>query len=120
MKPSVPDKSSSLVDLVRDITDLDHDASSGAPAPSSSAKLAEVELALSDLISDDNGEIVFFNDSGFRTLAIETESTIVADGQADAHVTAGGEDVSGFNYVTFDNGITLYFEEGMDLIAPQS
>ena len=121
MAPSVPDKSSSLVDLVRDLTGLDHDVTPGDAVPASPpAKLAEVELALSDLISDDNGEIVFFNDSGFRTLAIETESTIVADGQAETHVTAGGEDVSGFNYVTFDNGVTLYFEDGLDLIAPQS
>jgi hypothetical protein len=31
-------------------------------------------------------------------------------------VTASGEDVSGFNFVTFDNGVTLYYPEGLDLI----
>jgi hypothetical protein len=32
-------------------------------------------------------------------------------------VTAGGEDVSGFNYVTFGNGVTVYFQEGLNLIV---
>ncbi|MGH6898059.1 MAG: hypothetical protein ACREJ5_16180 [Geminicoccaceae bacterium] len=76
----------------------------------------EVELALADFVSDTNGEVVIFNDSGFRTLALHTDSVVVAGGQAHSHVTAGGEDVSGFNYVTFDNGVTVYFPEGLDLI----
>ena len=37
-------------------------------------------------------------------------------GRPAKHVTASGEDVSGFKYVTFDNGVTLYFPEGLDLI----
>ena len=72
----------------------------------------ELELALADLISDDNGEIVFFNDSGLRSLAIRTDAAVVADGRVQAHRTATGEDVSGFKFVRFDNGLTLYFEEG--------
>lgn len=77
---------------------------------------ARIELALSDLVADANGEVVLFNDSGLRTLAIRTEATVVADGQAAKHLTASGEDVSGFKYVTFDNGVTLYFQDGLDLI----
>jgi hypothetical protein len=45
---------------------------------------------------------------------------VVSNGQTGRHATAAGEDVSGFNYVTFDNGTTLYFEEGLDLLLPQS
>ena len=78
-----------------------------------------VELALADLISDDDGEIVFLNDGGFRTLTIETTAQVVSSGQATTHRTASGEDVSGFNYVTFENGMTLYFEDGLDLLLPQ-
>ena len=37
---------------------------------------------MADLVSDDNGEIVFFNDSGFRSLAIRTDAAVVANGQA--------------------------------------
>jgi hypothetical protein len=77
---------------------------------------ADGELALADLVSDANGEIVVFNDSGFRTLAIRSESPVVADGRVQKHVTASGEDVSGFNYVTFGNGVTLYYPDGLDLI----
>src|SRR5918994_1456782 len=62
---------------------------------------AEVELALADLVSDANGEVVVFNDSGSRTLAIRSASAIVAEGRASKHVTAGGEDVSAYRYVTF-------------------
>ncbi len=110
---------SSLADLARDIVGLDEATPSSARQPIVTAT-SEVEIALDDLISDDNGEIVFFNDSGFRTLSIRTESSIVSNGQANEHSTAGGEDVSGFNFVTFDNGVTLYFEEGLDLHVPQS
>lgn len=77
---------------------------------------AEVELTMADLISDDNGEVVFYNDSGFRSLALRTDSAVVANGLAAPHVTAGGEDVTGFHYVTFENGLTLYYQEGLDLV----
>ena len=76
----------------------------------------EAELTLSDLVGDANGEVVIFNDSGFRAVAIRTDVAVVAEGAAAKHVTASGEDVSGFKYVTFDNGVTLYFPEGLDLI----
>jgi hypothetical protein len=79
---------------------------------------AEVELALADLVSDDNGEVVFCNDSGFRSLAILTDSQVVADGRAGVHVTAAGDDVSGFKYVKFDSGLTLFYEEGLQLVVP--
>jgi hypothetical protein len=79
---------------------------------------ADVELILADLVGDEDGETVFFNDSGFRTLAIETSCALVANGRVGRHVTAGGANVTGFQYVTFDNGLTLYYEEGLDLILP--
>ncbi len=81
---------------------------------------AEIELALADLVADANGEIVFFNDSGLRSLAIRTDRAVVADGQAGAHVTAAGDNVFGFQFVRFDNGLTLYFEAGLHLILPDS
>ena len=77
---------------------------------------ADVELALADLVADANGEIVFFNDSGFGSLAIRTDRSVIADGRAGAHVTAAGDNVSGFQFVRFDNGLTLYFEPGLHLI----
>lgn len=103
-------------DLPQAMVDL---AQGGEPAvggEASGTDAVEIELALSDLVADANGEVVIFNDSGFRTLAIRTKAAVVADGQAAKHVTAAGDDVSGFKYVTFDNGMTLYFPESLDLI----
>lgn len=78
---------------------------------------AEVELTMADLIGDDRGEVVFFNDSGIRSLGITTDAAVIADGSAQPHVTASGADVTGYNFVTFNNGVTLYFERELDLIV---
>lgn len=78
---------------------------------------AEVELALSDLLGDANGEIVLFNDSGLRRLALATDAAVVADGRAGAYRTATGQDVSGFRFLTFDNGLTLYYQPDLDLVV---
>jgi hypothetical protein len=88
-----------------------------AETPSATPVGVEVELALADLVGDANGEVVIFNDSGLRTLALRTDSAVVAGGQSQGHVTAGGEDVSGFNFVSFDTGVTVYFPEGLELIV---
>ena len=108
-----------MADLVRDLTDIgtvktDDVAKPVAIAPQGAA------LTLDDLVSDDNGEIVFFNDGGFQSLSIETNSTVLSSGQAEDHKTTAGDNVSGFNFVRFDNGMTLYFEDGLDLILPES
>lgn len=118
MNANQADNRPSLADLVRDLTGVGvTDEADTAPVPRAPAP-SGAELSLADLVSDDDGEIVFFNDSGFRTLSIETDATVVSKGQATDHKTAAGEDVSGFHYVTFENGLTLYFEEGLDLLLP--
>ena len=109
--------SDSRRDLPRAVIDLAQGAEAGIADDALHSHAAEAELTLSDLVADANGEIVIFNDSGFRTVAIRTTgAAVVAEGEAAKHVTASGEDVSGFKYVTFDNGVTLYFPEGLDLI----
>jgi hypothetical protein len=80
------------------------------------AMAAEVELAMSDLVADADGEVVFFNDSGLRRLVIATDAAVVADGRAGAHRTAAGHDVSGLRFLTFDNGLTLYYQSGLDVV----
>lgn len=76
-----------------------------------------VTLSLADLVHDANGEIVLFNDSNLRRLALVTQAAEVARGQAPHHVTAAGEDVTGFAYVTFENGVTLYYDAQLELIV---
>jgi hypothetical protein len=75
-------------------------------------------LALADLMGDPNGEVVLFNDSGLRSLALalDMEVAIVEEGEAERNATAAGEDVSGFRYMRFDNGIKLYHQPDLDLI----
>jgi hypothetical protein len=86
-------------------------------AGASTAMAAEVELAMGDLLADANGEVVFFNDSDLRRLSIATDAAVVADGRAGAHRTAAGQDVGGFRFVTFDNGLTLYYQVGLDVVV---
>ncbi len=117
MNANPADKRPDLADLVRDLTGVGT-TDSGHAAPPASTAPSGAELSLADLVSDENGEIVFFNDSGFRTLSIETDAMVVSKGKTSIHSTAAGEDVSGFSYVTFENGLTLYFEDGLDLLLP--
>jgi hypothetical protein len=102
-------------DLPQAVIDLARDDQSANEGEAFATGAAEVELALADLVSDAKGEVVVFNDSGFRTMAIRTAAAVIAEGRVQKHVTTSGEDVSGFNYVTFDNGVTLYYPEGLDM-----
>jgi hypothetical protein len=103
-------------DLPQAVIDLAQDGQAAIESEPSLTGAGDVQLALADLVSDANGEVVVFNDSGFRTMAIRTEAAVTADGRVQRHTTASGENVSGFNYVTFDNGVTLYYPDGLDLI----
>jgi hypothetical protein len=111
MKPS-----GARSELPQAVVDLARDDRAAIERETFAAGVAEVQLALADLVSDANGEVVVFNDSGFRTMAIHTDAAVTADGRVQTHTTASGEDVSGFNYVSFDNGVTLYYPDDLDLI----
>jgi hypothetical protein len=87
----------------------------GSPGGGAELTWHQLDLALSDLIEDANGEVVVFNDSNLRNLALTTDASVIAEGRASSHVTAAGEDVSGFKFVTFDNGMTLYFESYLEV-----
>jgi hypothetical protein len=102
-------------DLPKAVIDLARDDDAAIEGETSGGG-AEGELVLADVVCDVNGEAVVFNDSGWRTLAVRTEAGVAAEGRIQQHVTAGGEDVSGFSYVTFDNGVTLYYPEGLNLL----
>lgn len=78
---------------------------------------SEIEIQLADLIGDENGETVLFNDSSARTLRLISDVPVVDQGRVDRHVTGGGADVSGFRYARFTNGLTIFFEEGLGLIV---
>ena len=57
-------------------------------------------LALDDLVQDENGEVVLFNDSGLAGAGGQHGHDRDRGGRGRAaHVTAAGEDVSGFRYI---------------------
>jgi hypothetical protein len=75
-----------------------------------------VTLELTDLVSDSNGEIVLFNDSHLPALAVRADRLPVASGEMGSHVTAAGDDVTGYRFVAFDNGTKLIFQDSVDLV----
>ena len=103
-----------LTGLLSDVIEIGEPVET-AIAPSSD----RIILRLEELVEDANGEVVLFNDSHLASLAVATAGTAVERGEAGRHVTASGEDVSGFNYIAFDNGVRLYFPEGLDLVIIQ-
>jgi hypothetical protein len=74
-------------------------------------------LELTDLLQDSNGEIVLFNDSHLPALVVRAESQPVDTGAVGQHVTAGGDDVTGFRFVAFDDGTRLYYQDSLHLVV---
>jgi hypothetical protein len=73
-------------------------------------------LALADLIPGENGEVVLFTDSNLRSITLGTSSALLEEGEVDTHRTVEGDDVSGFRFYRFDNGLRLYFAPDLELI----
>ena len=67
-------------------------------------------LAVADLISGTADEVVLFNDSAVREVVLESEEPPVERGDVVSHVTADGVDVSGFRYLKFLQGPTLFYD----------
>ena len=74
--------------------------------PSAGAPNGQNALQMSDLIADAGGELVLYGEGELNILA---DGAFSAGASAAAHVTAGGEDVTGFGFLTFASGTTVYF-----------
>ncbi|MEQ9642887.1 MAG: hypothetical protein RIM84_22890 [Alphaproteobacteria bacterium] len=72
-------------------------------------------LAIGDLLADGNNEVVLFGDGDVQALTL-TGGQVVGQGTVEAHVTETGADVSGYHFVTFDGGLTLYYQDGLNLV----
>jgi hypothetical protein len=68
-----------------------------------------VVLHLADLVPDEQGEVVVFNDTA-APLHVAVEGAVVASGLADPHVTSAGIDVTGMHFSMFDSGLTIYHD----------
>jgi hypothetical protein len=67
-------------------------------------------LTLRDLMPDAAGEVASQN-IGLPAVSIyaSQQVAITRAGTVEQHVTAAGEDVSGYRFYSFDNGMTVYF-----------
>lgn len=101
-----------------DLVTLGRELLAGSEADAAArAEDEALALSLGDLLQDSNGEVVLFNNSGLPVLMLNAEAGVVEEGHSGPHVTAGGDDVSGFRFVSFDNGMTLFYQGGLDLIV---
>jgi hypothetical protein len=78
-----------------------------APAILAPAAVEPLSLGLSDLLPDAAGEVVLMGGADVP-LSIYAAEAVMAEGIADAHITAGGVDVTGLHFYSFESGITLY------------
>lgn len=85
-----------------------------APAVSAPVTADAPMLAVADLLADGNNEVVLFDDGDVRALTL-SGGEVVARGTVDSHVTETGADVSGYHYVTFEGGLTLFYQDGFQL-----
>jgi len=78
-------------------------------------------LTLQDLVPDAGGEVAM-QSFGVPAVGIDPggSTAITASGTIASHVTAAGEDVSGYRFYAFDNGITLYFPPDMVVLMTPS
>jgi hypothetical protein len=74
-----------------------------------------VALSLADLVPDAEGEVVFFDESGLTEMAVIPDGQLLDQGISDSHVTAGGIDVAGMAFYSFDSGVTLYLPADIHL-----
>jgi len=95
-------------DSLADLIDATPDVPVAAPEDALVSPAAEtISLGLGDLLPDAAGEVVLMG--GVEVpLSIHAAEAVTAEGIADAHVTAGGVDVTGLHFYSFESGITLY------------
>ncbi len=72
-------------------------------------------IRIDRLVPDDRGEVVLFDDSHIGTVVVESDRPVLERGRVRRHRTDGGDDVSGWNFVRFADGPTLYYPPHLTL-----
>ncbi|WGF89661.1 hypothetical protein [Marinivivus vitaminiproducens] len=103
-----------LLDLGRAfIAQIEAIEADAAALPAVAAGGEGLVLELTDMVSDSNGEIVLHNDAGFSELGLHADVPVVGEGVSPPHQTSGGDDVTGYRFVTFEGGLTLYYDSAL-------
>lgn len=90
---------------------LDPEESGSLQSDADGAPLS-VALHLDDLIPDKTGAIVIQSDGERLEIQLEDWDEVLARGIASEETRSEHFDVSGMDFVTFSNGVTLYFPAG--------
>lgn len=98
-----------------DLPGIDDDQRSGDRAP-----LLSVVLQLDDLMPDKTGAVVLQADGERLEIQLEDWDEILTRGIAPDDTQSEHFDVSGMDFVTFANGVTLYFPAGDILLTLKS
>jgi len=77
--------------------------------------IATPMIEFQDLQPDPRGAVVLMNDSNLRHLVVEGSAAVVAQGVSGPERTLAGDDVTGFHWFRFGNGVTLYYPPDMVL-----
>jgi len=89
----------------------------GEPEGGDRAPLLSVALHLDDLMPDKTGAVVLQTDGERLEVQLEDWDEILSRGIAPEDTRSEHFDVSGMDYVTFANGVTLYFPAGDILLT---
>ena len=90
------------------LLDLDGtDFSALESQPGAQPQEQPVSLALGDLLPDAAGEVVLLAGDNLPVNLLASEP-VIETGIAPAHVTAGGMEVTGLHYYSFESGVTVY------------
>jgi hypothetical protein len=87
------------------------------PAGDDSPQLLSVVLHLDDLLPDKTGAVVLQADGERLEIRLEDWDEILTRGIAPDDTQSEHFDVSGMDFVTFANGVTLYFPAGNILLT---
>jgi hypothetical protein len=74
-----------------------------------------ITLSLDDLLPADDGSVIFDADVG---VTLTDTGAVAASGVAPPEARAGGMDVGGYQFVTLESGLTLYYPSDASLILP--
>jgi hypothetical protein len=76
-------------------------------------------FALKELLADTAGDVVIDSGAG-ADITVLTDGAVTARGVERDHVTLGGDDVSGYAYCRFGDGITVFYPCWLSLLIEES
>ncbi|MEO1017218.1 MAG: hypothetical protein AAFY56_05935 [Pseudomonadota bacterium] len=96
----------SVRDGVRGFSDLELGSSSN-----------RIVLALEDFVANAAGEVVVFNDSVVATMVLVTKASVLGQGLTEKAATVDGQPIADFRFLAFNNGVTVFYPQGLEILV---